>query len=129
MATTQLTNGTVFSVSLATANDPARHVQYGFETIGPCVWPTDPALPGFGNVKVGPLASTPNAVSITPSVNGSTFSLSFPTQTGFAYTVLYKTNLTSTAWSTLSVTNGTGATAVVTGSKSVGQMFYRLSIQ
>ena len=119
----------MFSVSLDTINDPARHIQYGFETVGPCVWATDPVLASYGNVQIGPLASSPNAVSITPSVNGSTFSLSFPTQTGFAYTVLYKTNLTSTVWSTLSVTNGTGSTAVVTGSKSVGQMFYRLSIQ
>jgi hypothetical protein len=30
-----------FSVSLATINNPARHIQYGFETIGPDVWVTD----------------------------------------------------------------------------------------
>ena len=28
-----------FSVSLATINDPTRHVQYGFQTSGPNVWP------------------------------------------------------------------------------------------
>src|SRR5204863_7842719 len=32
--TVALTPG-AFSISLATVNDPARHVQYGFETIGP----------------------------------------------------------------------------------------------
>jgi PEP-CTERM motif len=32
----------VFSVSLATIADPARHVQFGFETIGPDVWAGDP---------------------------------------------------------------------------------------
>lgn len=32
----------VFSVSLATINDPLRHVQFGFETIGPDVWAGDP---------------------------------------------------------------------------------------
>ncbi len=38
--TVPLTAG-AFSVSLATINNPARHVQYGFETIGPDVWATD----------------------------------------------------------------------------------------
>ena len=32
----------VFSVSLNTINDPARHVQFGFQTIGPNVWAGDP---------------------------------------------------------------------------------------
>ena len=32
----------VFSVSLATIADPARHVQWGFEVIGPDVWAGDP---------------------------------------------------------------------------------------
>ncbi len=39
-----------FSVSLATINDPARHVQYGFETIGPDVWVTD--VGPYGNIKI-----------------------------------------------------------------------------
>lgn len=39
-----------FSISLATVNDPARHVQYGFETIGVNVWITD--VGPFGNVQV-----------------------------------------------------------------------------
>jgi len=30
-----------YSASLATINDPARHVQYGFQTVGPDVWITD----------------------------------------------------------------------------------------
>jgi hypothetical protein len=49
MTTVPLVNG-VFSVSLATINDPARHVQYGFETVGPDVWATDVAP--YGNVQV-----------------------------------------------------------------------------
>ncbi|MCU0772658.1 MAG: PEP-CTERM sorting domain-containing protein [Verrucomicrobia bacterium] len=39
-----------FSISLATINDPARHVQYGFETIGPDVWITD--VGPFGNITI-----------------------------------------------------------------------------
>ena len=124
-ATTTLTNGMPFSIALATINDPARHVQYGFETIGPDVWPTDTALPLYGNVQVGPA----NAVSITPSLSGATLNLSFPTQTGFSYTVQYKTNLTDATWNTLTTTNGTGSTAVPKTSANNASRFYRLSIQ
>ena len=127
ISSTTLTNGMPFSISLATISDPARHVQYGFETIGPDVWFADPVLPSYGKVQVGPLTAT--AVSITPSSSGSTFNMSFPTQTGFAYTVQYKTNLTDVSWSTLTVTNGTGATAVVTTSANQANRFYRVSIQ
>jgi hypothetical protein len=47
--TTPLVNG-VFSISLATVNDPTRHVEYGFETIGPDVWITD-VVP-YGSVQI-----------------------------------------------------------------------------
>jgi hypothetical protein len=49
VATAPLVNGT-FSVSLATVADPARHVQYGFETIGPDVWITD--VGPYGSIQV-----------------------------------------------------------------------------
>jgi hypothetical protein len=45
-----------FSISLATVNDPTRHVQYGFETIGPDVWITD--SPQYGNIQVIPEPGT-----------------------------------------------------------------------
>jgi len=47
--TAPLVNG-VFSISLPTINDPARHLQYGFETIGPDVWPTD--VGPYGSIQV-----------------------------------------------------------------------------
>jgi hypothetical protein len=40
----------VFSISLNTINDPARHIQYGFETIGPDVWITD--VGQYGNIQI-----------------------------------------------------------------------------
>src|SRR3954469_1039469 len=49
--TAPLNNG-VFSISLPTVNDPARHIQYGFETMGPDVWSTD--VGPYGNIQVGP---------------------------------------------------------------------------
>jgi len=45
-----------FSISLAT--NPGDHIQYGFETIGPCVWATDPTLPGYGNIEIIPEPSS-----------------------------------------------------------------------
>ena len=47
--TVALTSGD-FNVSLLTINDPARHVQFGFEVIGPDVWSTDNA--SFGNIQI-----------------------------------------------------------------------------
>jgi len=41
-----------FSVSLATINDPARHVQYGFQMVGVNVWVTD--VGPFGTMTIGP---------------------------------------------------------------------------
>jgi hypothetical protein len=46
-----------FSVSLATVNDPARHVQWGFQVKGVNVWVTD--LAPYGSVKIGPESATP----------------------------------------------------------------------
>ena len=50
-----------FSLSLATIHDPARHVQYGFETIGPDVWITDAAAKGNVQIVGVPEPATLNA--------------------------------------------------------------------
>jgi len=123
-STVALTPG-AFSINLTTVNDPLRHVQYGFETFGPNVWVTDSAP--FGNVLIGNVAVL--SPKITAGLSGGTLNLSFPTQLAHAYTVQYKTNLAGALWSTLTVTNGTGSTAVVTTSASNANRFYRLSIQ
>jgi hypothetical protein len=47
--TAPLVNG-VFNISLATINDPTRHIQYGLETMGPDVWATDVAP--YGNIQI-----------------------------------------------------------------------------
>jgi hypothetical protein len=46
-----------FIVSQALINDPARHVQWGFQMVGPCVWVTD--LAQFGSVTVSPYQPVP----------------------------------------------------------------------
>lgn len=55
--TVALTPG-VFNISLNTINDAARHVQYGFETIGPDVWITDVAPYGHIQIEAVPEPST-----------------------------------------------------------------------
>ncbi len=50
-----------FSLSLATINDPARHVQYGFQLKGVNVWVTDVAQ--FGSITIGPETPTPAAIA------------------------------------------------------------------
>jgi hypothetical protein len=124
--TVPVINGQRFSVSLATINDPARHVQYGFITTGPNVWPTDPVLASYGNVVIAPGP----AVVITPSVSGANVNLSFPSVTDFAYTAQYKNNLTDANWTNLgSSTNGTGSTIVLTDTHALPNRFYRVSVQ
>jgi beta-glucanase (GH16 family) len=54
--TAPLVNGT-FSLSHVTAAGSGRHVQYGFETTGVNVWPTD--VGPFGSVQIAPFAATP----------------------------------------------------------------------
>jgi beta-glucanase (GH16 family) len=54
--TAPLVNG-VFSISHVTAPGSGRHVQYGFETTGVNVWPTDAA--SFGSVQIAPFTATP----------------------------------------------------------------------
>jgi hypothetical protein len=41
-----------FNVSLSTINDPARHVQFGFQVIGPDVWAGDPL--SFNAIQIVP---------------------------------------------------------------------------
>jgi hypothetical protein len=50
-----------FSITQAMINDPARHQQYGFQMVGPCVWYTDVAP--YGNVVVGAPQVTPTQKS------------------------------------------------------------------
>jgi hypothetical protein len=123
-ATVPLTPG-AFSVSLATANDPARHVQYGFQVVGPNVWATDVAP--FGNIVIENVGIAPT--TIIPSRNGANINLTFASQVGKTYTVQYKDALTDPTWETLTTTNGTGANAIVVDPTSGSQRFYRLSIQ
>ncbi|MFT3785434.1 MAG: PEP-CTERM sorting domain-containing protein [Tepidisphaeraceae bacterium] len=54
IVTAPMTTMGVFSITLATTNDPARHVQFGFETIGACAWVTDAPSKGYVTVTSAP---------------------------------------------------------------------------
>ncbi len=55
-----------FSLSLALINDPARHVQWGFEMIGVNVWVTDVAP--YGNIVIAPYSPVSTEVESLGSV-------------------------------------------------------------
>ena len=54
VSTTIPLNPGVFSISLPTINNPARHIQIGFEMIGVDVWPTDVDPYGYVNITAVP---------------------------------------------------------------------------
>jgi hypothetical protein len=68
-ATIPLTSG-VFSVTLATNGAPGRHVQFGFETTGPNVWPTDILANGTVQIVAVPEPSSIALLAIGISAVG-----------------------------------------------------------
>jgi hypothetical protein len=76
-----------------------------------------------------PAPTLANPVSITPSIHGASIQLSFPTQTGFNYTVYYKNALTDANWLPLITVPGSGAVTNVTDAPGITSRFYRLGIQ
>ena len=68
-----ITGAGSFTATLATTNDPTRHVWYGLEMIGPCVWITDVASKGSVTVTAG---TGPSPVpEIDPAGMGSVLAL------------------------------------------------------
>jgi hypothetical protein len=57
IATVALPASGPFSVTLAAVNDPTRHVQWGFQVKGVCVWVTD--LAPYGTAVIGPDSVVP----------------------------------------------------------------------
>ena len=76
-------------------------------------------------------AATPTRPTITTSLSAGSLRLSFPTQSGFNYTVQYKTNLTDSTWLNLGVAVvGNGSAQTVTDpTNGSARRFYRLSVQ
>ena len=73
------------------------------------------------------LVPVPVSANISVSVNSSKSTvLSFPTQIGFRYLVVYKDSLNDANWKLLSIVTGDGTTKVVTDTVKNPQRFYML---
>jgi hypothetical protein len=88
-------------------------------------------LSGGANADFFMLVSAPGAaVSLTASLSGPNIILSFPTQTGFSYTVEYKDALAIGTWTSLgAAVAGDGSVKSVSDGPLGAKRFYRLTIQ
>jgi beta-glucosidase len=72
------------------------------------------------------LVPVPASTNITTFLSGTDTVLSFPTQAGFTYLVVYKNNLQDLYWKLLAIVAGDGTTKVVTDTINEPQRFYKL---
>ncbi len=68
------------------------------------------------------------APTLTGKAVGPNIALSFQTQNGFNYTVLYKNQLSDPTWSTLTSVSGDGTVKTVNDPHTLATRFYKLSI-
>jgi hypothetical protein len=74
------------------------------------------------------LAPAPLTFSVSASMVGGRLNLAFPTVQGHNYTVVYKSSLTATNWTTVgSAMAGTGSVTNVLQTLSGGQGYYAIS--
>ena len=74
------------------------------------------------------LAPVPAATNITAILSGSDTVISFPTQAGFGYLVVYKDNLEDPYWKLLGIVTGNGMIKTMTDTMNKSQRFYKLVI-
>jgi hypothetical protein len=75
-----------------------------------------------------PAPATLPTVSVTASVVSGTMQVSFPTVSGFKYTVLYANSVNAVTWSTLTTVTGNGSVQTVTDSTAQAERFYKVSV-
>jgi len=75
------------------------------------------------------LVPAPSQLKVTPTLVSGQLSLSFPTESGHTYTVLYKSSLTSSIWTTVGTISGNGAVTNVTESLTGTQGYYTVTMQ
>lgn len=68
-------------------------------------------------------------LTLKASVSGGHPAISFATQTGSDYILLYKNNLSDASWTVQSITVGDGTTKTVTDTTGGGQRFYKVLVQ
>lgn len=72
------------------------------------------------------LVPAPTPMNITARVSGSNVTVSFPTQSGVSYMVVYKDTLEDPYWKLLETVNGDGTVKSVTDASGKTQRFYRV---
>jgi hypothetical protein len=81
-----------------------------------------------GGANLNFLVLTP-AVSLQAALNGSNLNLGFSTETGFNYTVLYKSQLSDATWTVLSTVVGDGTVKSIADPVTAGAgRFYKLEV-
>jgi Immunoglobulin I-set domain len=88
-----------------------------------------PDAASAGDVYIDMVDVTLQETTATPSVSGSNFKLTFPTFYGPQYNVMYKTNLQSGAWQTLTSVTGDGTVKTVTDPLGATPRFYIVNTQ
>ena len=68
-------------------------------------------------------------VTMTSSISGGNIRLSFATQIGVNYRVLFKNSLGDTNWQMLSTMTGDGSVKIVSDSLGTGHRFYLVSTE
>lgn len=83
-----------------------------------------------------PAVAVPVPMTLTATISGAQPAVSFPTQDGFTYTLLYKDDLTETSWHSLSgvaggQVTGDGSTKTLTDATATGvaHRFYQVQVQ
>ncbi len=114
-ATTNLLAAGFFSITLTTA--PGDHVQFGFETVGPCWWVTDVDSKGSVLVSSNPPPAGPAITSLpaTPYVNVTSNVTITVAATGSGLTYQWKKN-------GVNLVNGSGVSGVTTTSLTLSNV-------
>jgi len=82
------------------------------------------------NMEFFMLAPAPLQFKVTPSLIGGQLNLSFPTETGKTYTVVYKGSLSASAWTPVgSAITGNGGVTNVTETLTGTQGYYTVTAQ
>jgi len=74
------------------------------------------------------LVPVPAPPDISAYLSGSNTVISFPTQSGFSYLLVYKNSLQDAYWRLLSIVAGDGIVKTVTDPMNQSQRFYRIVI-
>ncbi len=75
------------------------------------------------------LVPAASGLTLNISMNAGSPSLSFATQPGFNYTVLYKNSLADPTWKALTIVNGDGTVKTVPDGTGGSQRFYKVMVQ